>query len=137
LDTVFLDDAAKKREKSSFSIGKDGKIQSEQVKDKDDKPVGEFVNTWDGDRLASITWTPDTSDSASAKDKEKTVKYEYDKDGNRTRELDYMGDQLEREVLFDGDKQTEKLYVNGVLMLTTVTENGKKVSEIRPQKPLY
>jgi hypothetical protein len=124
-NTQFLDDIVSTAGSSQFETDKGGKVLSEKRLDSEGKLMGDFINEWDNDRLASITWR-----TAS---EERVVKFEYDQNGDRVRESDYKDDTLEREVLYSGNRETEMLYLSGVVVLTTIWEDGKKVSEQRPQ----
>ena len=61
----------------------------------------------------------------------KVTEYEYDETGNMTVQRDIVNGILERMVIYDGQNETEELYMNGKLILRAYWENGRKIREER------
>ncbi|GHT82593.1 hypothetical protein FACS1894137_01790 [Spirochaetia bacterium] len=100
-----------------------GRVQSEIRRDENDEVLGEVINTWSGNRLASVRWKSDTG--------ERLIEYEYNSDGDRIFERDFRDGVLERTVRRDGDREVEELHMNGAVVLRAVWEEGRKISEER------
>jgi hypothetical protein len=100
-----------------------GRILSEVRRDENDAVLGEVINTWSGDRLASVLWKSETE--------ERLIEYEYNSEGDRIFERNFRDGVLERTVRQAGEQEVEELYMNGKVMLRAVWENGRKVSEER------
>jgi hypothetical protein len=86
-----------------------------------DEIIGTLTNTWDGDRIVSVTW--------ERGDDKRRVDYVYDGEGELVNEKNYRGETLEREVAIDGGEETETLYLNGQPALRAVWQDGRKISE--------
>jgi hypothetical protein len=110
--------------RSVFTVDSRGRVLTEKRMDEDGNLIGEIVNTWTGDRLASVEW--------KAAGDERRIEYEYDAEGNRILEMNYRNGILERLVRSDGaNKEIEELYMKGELILRAIWEDGRKVSEER------
>jgi YD repeat-containing protein len=123
-DSEFFEDIASPAgtARSVFAADSRGRILSEQRLDEEGNVTGEIVNTWTGDRLASVEWKAD--------DDERITEYEYDAEGNRIVERNYRNGVLERVVRSEGEgREIEELYMNGEVILRAVWENSRKVSE--------
>ena len=107
----------------SYSVDNRGRILSEVWKDEDGEVLGEYRNTWSGDRLQSVQW--------KSQGQERIVEYEYDNDGNRIEERNYRQGLLERSVTSKDGRETENIYMNGKLILRAIWEKGLKISEER------
>jgi len=107
----------------NYTLDSRGRILSELWKDEDGRVVGEFKNTWSGDRLVSVLWKSDND--------ERFVEYTYDSSGNRIAEKNYRQGILERSVTGRDGRETEEIYMDGKLILRAYWENGLKVSEER------
>jgi hypothetical protein len=128
-DNEFFEDVASPSgtAQSVFTVDSRGRVLSEKRTNENGEPNGEIVNTWTGDRLASVEW--------KAEGDERKTEYEYDAEGNRSAEWDYRNGVLERSVLSEGGgRETEELYMNGEVILRTVWVNGRKVSEERVRR---
>jgi hypothetical protein len=98
-----------------------GNIVSEIHKDEEGTIIGELINTWSGDRLASIAWNGEND--------VRLIEYEYDEDGNRIIERNYQDGILERLIRIEEDREVEELYLQGRLSLRAVWKDGQKISE--------
>jgi YD repeat-containing protein len=107
--------------KISYTLDSRGRVLGEIWRDADGNVIGEFRNTWSGDRLSSVLW--------KSKDDERLVEYEYDAAGNRIAERNYKQGELERITRSSGDRETEEIYMNGRLALRAIWEKGMKISE--------
>jgi hypothetical protein len=103
-----------------------GRILSEVRRDENDQVLGEVINTWSGDRLASVLWKSETE--------ERLIEYEYNSEGDRILDRNFRDGVLERTVRQEGKREVEDLYMNGAPVLRATWEDGRKVSEerIRP-----
>jgi hypothetical protein len=129
-DNAFFEDVASPSgtAQSVFTVDSRGRLLSEKRNDENGDLIGEIVNTWTGDRLASVEW--------KAEGDERKTDYEYDAEGNRIAEWDYRNGVLERSISGEGKgREIEELYMNGEVILRTVWENGRKVSEERVRRP--
>ena len=105
----------------SYSLDSRGRLLREVWRDEDGRIAGEFINTWDGDRLVSVSWRTDTD--------ERLVQYEYDNDGNRIVERNYRHGVLERIVSQQNGQDIEEIFLHGRLALRAVWEEGLLISE--------
>jgi YD repeat-containing protein len=103
-----------------------GRVMGETLYDAKGEVVWKVINTWIGDRIKSIL-------KIEGED-EKLTEYDYDGSGNRIAQRDIQNGVLERQVLIDGSKETEELYMNGVVVLRAFWEDGRKISEERVRR---
>jgi len=103
-----------------------GRVLSETLYNARNEVVWTLKNTWAGDRISSIL-------KIEGGDK-KLIEYEYDGSGNRTAERDIRNGVLERQVFINGAKETEELYLNGVVVIRAFWEDGRKISEERVRR---
>jgi hypothetical protein len=106
-----------------YTTDERGRVLTEIRKDENDVVLGELRNNWSGDRLASVSW--------KAGDSDRLTEYEYNEDGDRVLERNYVNGILERVVRREGDQEVEELYINGVVILRAIWEDGRKISEER------
>jgi hypothetical protein len=106
-----------------YTTDERGRVLTETRKDENDVVLGELRNNWSGDRLASVNW--------KAGDNDRLTEYEYNEDGDRILERNYVNGVLERVVRREGDQEVEELYINGVVILRAIWEDGRKISEER------
>jgi len=62
------------------------------------------------------------------------TEYDYNAAGEIIAQRDYNNGILERQVLIQGRREVEELYINGVIVLRAIWENGVKISEERIPK---
>jgi hypothetical protein len=106
-----------------FDTDSRGRILSQTMFDANDNEVWSIVNTWSGDRIASIMKIEG--------DDNKLTEYEYNSNGDRIVQRDIHNGVLERLVYTDGQNETEELFLNGVVVLRAYWENGRKTHEER------
>jgi antitoxin component YwqK of YwqJK toxin-antitoxin module len=111
----------------NYSLDNRGRILAEVWRDEAGKVIGEFRNTWSGDRLQSVLW--------KSQDEERLIEYEYDDDGDRIVERNFRQGVLERNVIKENNMEIEEIYLNGRLLLRAYWEDGIKVSEERVNSP--
>jgi hypothetical protein len=127
LQDVILDSDTKPGDQVVYTTDDRGKIVTETRRDADGEIRGEIRNTWAGDRLEAIDWK-------SGEDKRRT-EYEYDSAGDQIMERNYNKGVLERTVRRENGQEIEELYMNGMVVLRAIWENGRKISEERvPRK---
>jgi len=100
-----------------------GRVLVETLYNERNEVVWTLKNTWVGDRISSILKIEGGN--------KKLIEFEYDKSGNRIAERDILNGVLERKVLINGVKETEELYLNGVVVMRAFWEDGRKISEER------
>jgi YD repeat-containing protein len=100
-----------------------GRVLGETLYNSRNEVVWTLKNTWVGDRITAILKT-------EGEDK-RLIEFDYDASGNRIAERDIRNGVLERQILVNGKKETEELYMNGVMVLRAFLEDGRKISEER------
>jgi len=103
-----------------------GRVLTQTMLDENDEIVWEVRNRWDGDRIAAIYRTADGE--------ERLTEFEFDWEGNRVVQREIRNGVLERIVRTYGTTETEELYMDGVLMLRALWEDGRKISEERVRR---
>jgi YD repeat-containing protein len=103
-----------------------GRVVGEILYNGKNEVVWTMKNTWAGDRIIAILKTEDGD--------ERLIEFDYDGSGNRIAERDIRNGILERKVLINGGKETEELYMDGVLALRAFWEDGRKISEERVRR---
>ncbi|MDR2900390.1 MAG: hypothetical protein LBV20_02565 [Treponema sp.] len=98
-----------------------GRIISEIHKDEEGNIIGELMNVWSAERLASMSW--------NAENDARRIEYEYDSNNERIIERNYRNNILERLVRTEEDREVEELYLQGRLSLRAVWKDGQKISE--------
>ncbi|MDR0383596.1 MAG: hypothetical protein LBH50_06375, partial [Spirochaetaceae bacterium] len=68
--------------KADYAFDSKRRVVTQTYRDEEDAVIGELKNTWEGDRLASVSWTAPGDD-------ELLVVYVYDDSGNRVKEENY------------------------------------------------
>jgi hypothetical protein len=106
-----------------FTTDDRGRVLTQTLLDAEDNPVWIIENTWEGDRIIAMQKTEGEVTLL--------VEFEYDSKGNRIVERNLRGGVLERLVRTDGDRDTEELYMNDVVILRALWENGRKIAEER------
>lgn len=109
-----------------YSLDANGRVIREQQKNADGILLFERTNVWEKDRLRTVLITE--------QDRTTRIEYNYDSKGNRISEQYYSGIDLVRQVLIEGNKETEELYDKGKLILRTIWMDGVKQSEERPRR---
>ena len=99
------------------------RIVSQTLYDDEGNIVWVIRNTWSNDRIASTVKTENGTEFAA--------EFEYNSSGDRILERNYKNGILERLVRTEGKTETEELYINNVVVLRAVWENGRKISETR------
>jgi hypothetical protein len=119
----FGEITAKEETKMVYSTDERGRILSQTFYDADDKIIWVIHNTWKDDRI--ISTVKEEGDNISL------AEFEYDSDGDRLIERNYVNGILERVVRTEGKTDIEELYLNGNVILQAVWEDGRKISETR------
>ncbi|MDR2136256.1 MAG: hypothetical protein LBO76_06535 [Treponema sp.] len=103
-----------------------GRVLGETRQGEGGEVIGELRNEWSGNRLSRVVYTEGED--------EMVTEYEYDDDGDRIAERNYRNGVLERAVRISGDREEEELYMNGELVLRSLWEGGRKISEERVRR---
>jgi hypothetical protein len=109
-----------------FDTDERGRILAQTMYDEKGEEVWVVKNTWVGERIVSVLKIEG--------DDKKLTEFEYNSAGERVVQRDIHNGVLERRVLTNGDKETEELFMNGVVVLRAYWENGRKVSEERVRR---
>ncbi|GHV50241.1 hypothetical protein AGMMS49579_03510 [Spirochaetia bacterium] len=119
LEDVLIDNGYK----VLYTTDERGRVIGETHQDNEGNIIGELLNHWSGERLASVTW--------KTEDEERRTEYKYDSEGDRIEERDYNAGTLERVVRRENKREVEELYMNGVVILRAIWDDGRKISEER------
>ena len=109
--------------KMVFETDDRGRILSQTLYDDEDEIIWYIVNTWLNNRIIS-----------SVKNEGDDVflsEFEYNSDGDKMLERNYKNGVLERLVRVEGSLEYEELYMNDVIVLLAVWDEGRKISETR------
>lgn len=109
--------------KMRFETDERARILSQTLYDEEDNVIWVIINTWTGNRIISSVKTEG--------DIILKAEFEYNSAGNRILERNYKNGQLERIVREEGNMEIEELYMNNILVLRAVWEDGRKISEAR------
>jgi hypothetical protein len=109
-----------------FDTDERGRILAQTMYDENGGEIWAIRNRWVGDRIISILKIEG--------DDERLTEFEYNSAGDRTVQRDIHNGVLERQVFTNGDKETEELFLNGVVVLRAFWENGRKISEERVRR---
>jgi hypothetical protein len=107
--------------KMIYDIDDRGRILGQTLYDDDDNIIWVIKNTWQNNRIAITTKTEE--------EKVLTAEYAYNSNGDRILERNINNGVLERVVSTEGDTEIEELYMNNVVVIRAVWENGRKISE--------
>jgi len=100
-----------------------GRVLGETLYNDKNEVVWTLKNTWVGDRISSILKIEG--------EERRLTEYDYDASGNRKAQRDIHNGVLERQVFINGAKETEELYMNGIVVIRAFWEDGRKISEER------
>ncbi|MDR0301592.1 MAG: hypothetical protein LBI04_04665 [Treponema sp.] len=112
-----------------FTTDERGRVLEQTLinNDEENTVIWKIVNVWSSqDRILSITKTEGETVLLA--------EYVYDKNGERILERNIKDGALERVVRSEGKKDIEELYLNNVVVLQAVWEDGRKISESRVRK---
>jgi len=103
-----------------------GRMLTQTMFNEQDEVVWEVRNTWEGDRIVAISRTEDGD--------ERLTEFEFDGEGNRLVQREIRNGVLERIVRTYGESEWEELYLDGILVLRALWEDGRKISEERVRR---
>jgi hypothetical protein len=109
--------------KMDFNIDDKGRILGQTLSDGEGKLIWKIDNTWKNNRIVLTTKTEGETVL--------TAEFTYNRDGERINEKNYKDGVLERVVYMEGNAEIEDLYMNNVVVLRAVWEDGRKISETR------
>jgi hypothetical protein len=124
----FGDLFVKKNSRMVYTTDSRGKILTQTLytdneEDEEETVIWSIKNTWAGERIVSIQKTEG--------EEILLAQYEYDSKQKRILEKNYKNGVLERVVRTEGKRDIEELYMNDVVVLRAVWEDGRKISETR------
>jgi len=106
-----------------FDTDERGRILGQTLYDDEDNVIWTIKNTWKGNRIVKTLKTEgDTVLSAE---------FVYNSEGDKVLERDFKDGVLERVIITEGKTEIEELYMNDIVVLRAVWEDGRKISEIR------
>lgn len=111
------------KERIVFVTDERSRILSQTLYDENDSVIWAITNTWQDDRIVSTLKKEGKL--------EFLAEFVYDADGDRVIERNYKNGVLERLTRVEGKNEIEELYLNGVVVLRAVWEDGRKVHETR------
>jgi len=100
-----------------------GRILSETLYDEDNNIVWVIQNIWENNRIVSSKKTEG--------DENYSTEYVYNSSGEKILERNFKNGRLERIVRREGNQDIEELYINDIMVMTAVWEDGRKISESR------
>ena len=106
-----------------FETDERGRILRQTLYDEEGNIIWVIRNAWRNDRIVSS--------SKKEGDTELLAEYAYNSGGERILERNLRNGVLERLVRTEGEKDIEELYINNVIVLRAVWEDGRKISETR------
>jgi len=109
--------------KMIYETDERGRVLSQTYFNEYDEIIWIIQNVWLDNRIVSSKKTEG--------DTVLLAEYEYNQNGERTTERNYKNGHLERIVRAEGNFDIEELYINSILVLRAVWEDGKKISETR------
>jgi hypothetical protein len=107
--------------KMIYDIDDRGTILGQTLYDDDGNIIWVIKNTWQNNRIAVTTKTEG--------EKVLSAEYAYNSNGDRILERNIRNGVLERVVSAEGDTEIEELYMNNVVVVRAIWENGRKISE--------
>jgi len=119
----FFGDAALENNKIVYETDERGRVLSQTFYDERNNVIWVIQNTWQNNRITS---TLKNEDGVLF-----LAEYEYSSDGDKLLEKNYRNGVLERIVRSEGNFEYEELYINNIMVMTAVWEDGRKISESR------
>lgn len=110
-------------EKIVYTTDERSRILSQTLYDSDNKIVWVINNKWVNGRIASTEKKEGGAVSLA--------EFSYDSEGEKILEKNYKNGILERVVRREGKTDIEELYMNNMIVLRAVWEDGRKISETR------
>ena len=106
-----------------FDVDNRGRILKQTLFDEENEMIWVITNTWQNNRIVLTTKTQG--------DLTLTAEFQYNREGERISERNLKNGILERSVKAEGGLEIEELYINNVVVLRAVWEDGRKISETR------
>jgi len=119
----FNDEYVSEGFKIIFDTDERGRILGQILYDDEDKVVWTIINTWKNNRIVKTLKTEG--------DTVLTAEFAYNSAGDKILERDYKDGVLERVITMEGKTEIEELYMDNVVVLRAVWEDGRKISETR------
>jgi len=116
---VFIFDESK----LVFQTDNRGRVLSQTLYNDENEIIWVIENTWEGNRIVSSV--------KKEGDVVLTAEYRYNSAGDRILERNSKNGELERVVRTEGNIDVEELYMNNIVVLRAVWEEGRKISETR------
>jgi len=106
-----------------FDIDDRGRVLRQVLYDDEENIIWTIRNVWLNNRIVST--------SKIEGDNTLLAEFQYNSDGDRVLERNLNNGELERVVRSDGKTDIEELYMNNVVVLQAIWEDGKKIQERR------
>ena len=109
--------------KMIFDTDDRGRITAQTLYDDENNVVWNIKNTWKNNRIVKTIKTEGGTVL--------TAEFTYNSDGDKILERDIKNGVLERVVITEGNTEIEELYIDNVVVLRAIWEDGRKISETR------
>lgn len=119
----FGDFQIQKNNKIIYTADERGRIMTQIMYDEEEEIVWIVQNIWSNERIIKT--------SKKEGEIELLAEYEYNADGDRIVERNIRNGKLERIVRSEGKIDIEELYIDNVIVLRAVWDDGRKISETR------
>jgi hypothetical protein len=119
----FNDEYVSDGYKIIFDTDERGRILGQTLYDDEDKVVWTIINTWKDNRIVKTLKTEG--------DTILTAEFAYNLAGEKILERDFKDGVLERVITIEGKTEVEELYMDNVVILRAIWEDGRKISETR------
>jgi len=119
----FNDEYVSEGFKIIFDTDARGRILGQILYDDEDKVVWTIINTWKDNRIVKTLKTEG--------DTVLTAEFVYNSAGEKILERDFKDGVLERVITTEGKTEVEELYMDNVVVLRAIWEDGRKISETR------
>ena len=119
----FGDVFVKRNSKMIFETDERGRIHRQTLYDEEDNVIWLVRNTWSNNRIVSTTKTEGETLLLA--------EYTYNAAGDRITERNLKNGVLERVVRAEGSMEIEELYMNNIVVMRAIWEDGRKISETR------
>ena len=122
----FVDTSVEPDQKMVFTTDDRFRILTQSLFDSEGELIWIITNTWSGEHISSALRVEG--------DDLRLNEYEYNSDGDIIAERFFHNKVLQRQVFYDGNTETEELFMNGIIALRAIWVDGRKISEqrIRP-----
>ena len=109
--------------KMVYDIDNRGRVLKQTLISKEEEVIWTITNTWHNNRIILT--------EKNEGELRLTAEYNYNSAGDKILEKNFNNGVLERTIVADGNLEIEELYLNNVVILRAIWEEGIKISETR------